>query len=140
MSSAGLHSGIYGAAMVRAAEAMLQSLGGDTIALLFPAAILPNDPSAQLGLVDPGVQELYLSPVVVRNLITPPTGPRRRIEFLISATAVSGALAAQNVGTAEELFNGALGIAFDGSMFHIEQVATESFAGAEYLYRVTAVE
>jgi len=140
MSSTGVHAGIYGAAVLRAAQAMLQALGGDTITLLFPAADLPNDPSAQLGLVDPGVQQITFSPVVVRNLATPASGPRRRVEFLISATAVAAALSAQNVDTAEDLFNGALGILFDGDMFHIEQVSTESFAGTEYLYRVLAVE
>src|SRR5277367_888629 len=104
MSSTGIHAGIYGAAVVRAAQAMLQALGGDTITLVFPAAELPNDPSAQLGLVDPGVQQINFSPVVARNLVTPSNGPRRRVEFLVSATAVAAALSAQNVDTAEDLF------------------------------------
>src|SRR6185369_8345124 len=57
-----------GMAVVRAAEAMIQALGGEEVTVLFPVVALPDDPAAQLGLADPGVQEVAISPVVVRNL------------------------------------------------------------------------
>ena len=38
---------------------------GDEVILLFPLLVMPNDPSVQLGLVDPGVQQVPFSPVVV---------------------------------------------------------------------------
>src|ERR1019366_2485161 len=47
-------TGISGAAAVRAADAMLQTLGGTEVILLFPAAGMPADGVAGLGLVDPG--------------------------------------------------------------------------------------
>jgi hypothetical protein len=133
-------AGISGAAVVRAADAILQTLGGAEITLVFPLVGLPNDPSAQLGLVDPGVQQVVFSPVVVRSLNTPNTGPRRRLEFLISSSAVAAAVVSQNAASAETLFESALGVNYDSDLFHIEDVITEYFAGTAYLYRVTAVE
>jgi hypothetical protein len=138
MSNAGV--GITGAAVVRAADAMLNTLGGDEVILLFPLLQMPNDPSVQLGLVDPGVQQVPFSPVVVRTLATPSSGPRRKLEFLISSTAVDAALVSQNIATAEALFANSLGVMFDNDLFHIEDVATEYFAGTAYLYKLTAVE
>jgi hypothetical protein len=138
MSNPGM--AISGAAVVRAADAMLHTLGGGEVILLFPLLQMPNDPSVQLGLVDPGVQQVPFSPVVIRTLVTPSTGPRRRLEFLISSTAVNAALASQNIATAEALFANSLGVMFDNDLFHIEGVATEYFAGTPYLYKLTAVE
>jgi hypothetical protein len=140
MASTGIHAGIYGTAVARAAEAMLQAFGGDTITVLFPAAFLPNDPSAQLGLVDPGVVQINFSPVVARNLPLPSDGPRRRVELLISASSVADALISQGAPTAIDLFDGALGVMFDGEVFHIESVTADSFGGAEYLYHLLVVE
>jgi hypothetical protein len=134
------NSGISGLAVVRAADAMLNTLGGDEVILLFPLLVMPNDPSVQLGLVDPGVQQVVFSPVVVRTLVTPSSGPRRKLEFLISSTAVNDALTSQNMATAEALFANSLGVMFDNDLFHIEDVATEYFAGTPYLYKLTAVE
>jgi len=128
------------AAVGRAADAMLRALGGDGVSMLFPLVTMPNDPSAQLGLADPGVEEVIFSPVVVRTLVTPTTGPRRRLEFLLSGAAVAAELASRNVASAESLFDGALGLLYDNDLFHIESVATEYFAGTAYLYRVLAVE
>jgi hypothetical protein len=133
-------TGMSSAAVVRAADAMLKALGGDAVSMLFPLVTMPNDPSAQLGLADPGVEEVIFSPVVVRPLVTPTTGPRRRLEFLLSGAAVAAELVSRNVASAEALFDGALGLLYDNDLFHIENVSTEYFAGTAYLYRVLAVE
>lgn len=140
MAETEIHFGISGTAVVRAADAMLRSLGGDQIGLLFAAVSLPNDPSVQLGLVDPGVEEVTFSPVVVRALATSNSGPRRRLEFLVPASAVAAELPVRNVASASVLFDSALGLLYDGGMLHIEGVTTEYFAGTAYLYRVVAVE
>jgi hypothetical protein len=136
MTDAGMNS----AAVMRAADAMLQALGGDQVSMLFPLITMPNDPSAQLGLADPGVEEVIFCPVVVRTMVTPATGPRRRLEFLFSAASVAAELTSRNVATAELLFDGALGLLYDNDLFHIENVTTEFFGGTAYLYRVLAVE
>jgi hypothetical protein len=133
-------TGITAAAVVRAADAMLRALGGDGVSMLFPLVVMPDDPSAQLGLADPGVEEVVFSPVVVRTLVTPTSGPRRRLEFLLSGAAVAAELTSRNVASAESLFNGALGLIYDNDLFHIENFSTEYFAGTAYLYRVLAVE
>jgi hypothetical protein len=133
-------TGMNPAAVVRATDAMLQALGGDGVTILFPLVTMPNDPTAQLGLADPGVEEVIISPVVVRTLETAATGPRRRLEFLLSAAAVAAELSVRNVATAEALFNGALGLLYDNDLFHIEHVMTEYFGGTAYLYRIVAVE
>jgi hypothetical protein len=134
------HSGISGEAVVRAADSMLRALGGTEISVMFPSLTLPNDPSAQLGLVDPGVEQIPFSPVVVRILQTASTGPRRRLEFLISGSNVADELSSRNVATAEALFASALGVVYQGDLLHIENVTTEYFADAAYLCRVLAVE
>ena len=131
---------ISGAAVVRAADAMLRAIGGDTVTLAFPLVMLADDPSAQLGLADPGVQLVSLFPVVVRSLPSPNTGPRRCLEFLISSTAVDATVVSRNAASAEALFDSALGLNYDGDLFHIESVISEYFAGAKYMYKVTAVE
>ncbi len=97
-------TGMSSAAVVRAADAMLQALGGDRVSMLFPLVTMPNDPSAQLGLADPGVEEVIFCPVVVRSMATPATGPRRRLEFLFSAAAVASELTSRNVASAEVAF------------------------------------
>jgi len=140
MTETGIGTGISSGAVVRAADAMLQALGGDQVSMLFPLVTMPNDPSAQLGLADPGVEEVIFSPVVVRTLVTPTTGPRRRLEFLLSGAAVAAELTSRNVASAEAMFDGALGLLYDNELFHIENVTTEYFAGTAYLYRVLAVE
>ncbi|HEY4053290.1 MAG TPA: hypothetical protein VGL74_06085 [Terriglobales bacterium] len=131
---------IAGTAVLRAADALLRALGGDQIGLVLPLPTETGSDSTQLGLTDPGVQQLTISPVVVRTLPAPSTGPRVRMEFLISASAVASAVDAEGAASGETLFDLALGIQFQTDFFHIESVSTEYFAGTAYLYRVVAVE
>jgi hypothetical protein len=62
------------------------------------------------------------------------------MEFLFSATAVAQAVVDRNVASAEALFQGSLGLLFQGDLFHIEQLTPEFFGGNAYMYRVLAVE
>jgi len=132
--------GICGSALVRAADALLRALGGDTVSLLLPGGATASDAAGQLGLVDPGVQEVLISPVVSRALETGNTGPRRRIEFTLPASAIADQLPGLGMGTADDLFNAVLGLSYTGDLFHIEKVVPENFAGTAYFYVVTAVE
>jgi hypothetical protein len=131
---------IAGTAVMRAADALLRALGGDQIALVLPMPTETGSDSTQLGLTDPGIQQLTISPVVVRTLPAPNTGPRVRLEFLISASAVANAVDEEGTDSAQALFDLALGIQHQADLFHIESVSTEYFAGMAYLYRVVAVE
>jgi len=125
---------------MRAADALLRALGGDQIALVLPMPTETGSNSTQLGLTDPGIQQLPISPVVVRTLPAPNTGPRVRLEFLMSASAVANAVDEEGADSAQALFDLALGIQYQADLFHIESVSTEYFAGTAYLYRVVAVE
>jgi len=124
---------------MRAADALLRALGGDQIVLVLPQPESGSD-SMQLGLTDPGVQQVMITPVVVRTLPAPTTGPRVRLEFLVSASAIANAVSAEGAASAEALFDLALGIQYQADLFHIESVSTDYFAGTAYLYRVVGVE
>src|SRR5580692_10314542 len=99
-----MSSGICGAALVRAANAMLAALGGDEVTLLLPATATASDSAGQLGLVDPGVQNVIISPVVTNNLPTGNLGPTRRIEFTLPASAIETQLPSLGLASAEALF------------------------------------
>jgi hypothetical protein len=132
-------TGIAGMAAARAADAMLRTLGGTQVILLFPAAGLPGEGVAGLGLVDPGVVQASISPVVVVELTTETNGPRRRIELLAGQEAMAAQVSQRNVASAEVLFETALGLLYCGEMFHIEGFVVERIGGVAYLYRVAAV-
>jgi hypothetical protein len=134
-------SGICGAAILRAADAMLHALGGgETVSLLLPATATASDSAGLLGLVDPGVQTVVISPAVARTLPVGNLGPRRRIEFTLPGSVIADQLEDLGIGTAEELFNSVLGLMYGNDLFHIESVVPEHFAGTVCLYVVTAVE
>jgi hypothetical protein len=125
---------------VRAADALLKALGRETVSLLLPATAMAADSAGQLGLVDPGVQEVVISPVGTRALTTGNLGPRRKIEFTLPASVIAEQLPGLGMGTAEDLFNAVLGLKYGNDLFHIETVMPENFAGTTYFYVVTAVE
>lgn len=132
-------TGISAAAAVRAADAMLQTFGGTEVILLFPAAGLPADAVAELGLVDPGVVQAVIAPVVVRELTTETNGPRRRIEMLAGQAALAAQVSQRNVASADILFETALGLVYRGEVFHIQGFIVERLGGVAYLYRVAAM-
>jgi len=118
---------------------MLQTMGGTEVILLFAAAGLPADAVAQLGLVDPGVVQALITPVIVVERTTENNGPRRRIELLVGQAALAEQVSQRNVASAEVLFETALGLVYCGEVFHIEGFVVERLAGVTYLYRVAAV-
>jgi hypothetical protein len=135
-----MDGGICGAGLARAADALLKALGGETVSLLLPATAMAGDAAGQLGLVDPGVQEIVISPAILRELTTGTLGPRRRIEFTLPASAIAAQLPALGMATGEDLFNAVIGLNYGQDLFHIETVVPESFGGTICFYVVTAVE
>lgn len=132
-------TGISGAAAARAADAMLRTLGGAQVTLIFAAAGMPDDPVAQLGLLDPGVVQAAIGPVIVRELTTENSGPRRRIELLVGCSALAEPVSQRGVASADVLFETALGLIYGGEIFHIEGYVVERLEGMAYLYRVAAM-
>jgi len=131
---------IVGTAVMRAADAMLRALGGNQIGLVLPLPTATSAANFQLGLSDPGAQQVTLFPVVVRNRAAKGVGPRVRLEFLLSAAAVANAVEAQGAASAEALFDAALGIQYQADLFHVESVSADYFAGVAYLFHLVAVE
>lgn len=124
---------------MRAADAMMRTLGGTEVILLFAAAGLPGEGIAELGLVDPGVVQALIAPVVVREISTENSGPRRHIELLAGQAALAQQVSQRNVASADVLFETALGLVYCGEVFHIQGFMVERLGGATYLYRVSAV-
>jgi len=118
---------------------MLRTLGGTQVILLFPASGMPGDAVAGLGLVDPGVEQAVIEPVVVVELTTETNGPRRRIEVLAGHSAMAEQVSQRNVASADVLFQTALGLVYCGEVFHIEGYVVERIGGIAYLYRVAAM-
>ena len=133
-------SGICGAGILRAADAMLKALGGETVSLLLPATAMAGDAAGQLGLVDPGVQEIVISPVVLREMTTGNLGPRRRVEFTLPASAIANQLPALGMAAGDDFFNAVIGLNYGNDLFQIETVVPESYGGTVCFYVVTAVE
>ena len=132
--------GICGAGMRRVADALARAFGGESISLILPATAMANDAAGQLGLVDPGVQEVLLSPVVIREITTGNLGPRRRVEFTVPASIIERELPGLGMGSSADLFKAALGLNYGSDLFHIESVVPESFAGNICFFVITAVE
>jgi hypothetical protein len=132
--------GICGAALLRAADALLRAVGKDTVSLLLPATGMASDAAGQLGLVDPGVQEVIIFPVVTRELATGNIGPRRRIEFTMPASVITSQLPALGMASADDLFPAVIGLNHGCDLFHVESVVPESYGGTVCFYVVTAVE
>jgi len=133
-------SGICGAGLVRAADALLRALGQDSVSLVLPATAMAGDAAGQLGLVDPGVQEIVISPVITREVSTGSVGPRRRIEFTLPASAIEHQLPSLGMASGEDLFRAVIGLNYGNDLFHVESVLPESFAGTVCFYVLTAVK
>lgn len=131
---------ICGTALLRAADALMKALGGDTVSLVLPGSAMAGDAAGLLGLVDPGIQEVIISPVVTREMTTGNLGPRRRVEFTLPASAISEQLPTLGMESAGDLFEVVLALNYEGDLFHIETVVPESLAGTVCFYVVTAVE
>ena len=123
-------------AAIRTADALLRAMGAVTVTLRLPAnmAVANSD----LGLGTPLVEDVEIGPVVLRDL--PPSRTGARAELLVSAAGVADQVALRNFGSADELFDAALGVVRDGRLLRIENVSSDSFADEPFLFRVVASE
>jgi hypothetical protein len=125
-----------GLALGRAAEAMLRALGGSEVILRFSGAAVTDDAASnpRLGLATNVSEDITLSPVAVRD------ATEKILEFSIPTTVVEAQVELRQTGTAEALFQSALGFVHEGKLLRIESVSADVHGGAAYLYRVTAGE
>lgn len=121
----------------RAADALLRANGGTTAYLQMP--VQPGDASdaGQLGLDTPTFEALALSPVVFRRArLTMTEAQPQKYELLISGSAVAAAVGAQQMASADLLFQMAAGVVVAGELFLIETVSFSESLGAVYMYRL----
>lgn len=121
----------------RLADALLRSNGGTTAYLQMPPATGDSTDAGQLGLDAPNFQQLALSPVVFRRTrATMTEGQPAKYELLVSGAAVQAAVGAQQVASADLLFEMAAGVVVAGELFLIEAASVSECLGAVYMYRL----
>jgi hypothetical protein len=127
----------YNEGRVRAADALLRSLGGFNASLRLPAPAVAGVDGEQLGISSPLFQDLPLGPAVFRKVrIVMTEGETSKYELLVSASAVAAAVSSQLVASADVLFAMATGVAVNGVLFLIEATAFTEWQGNVCLYRV----
>jgi hypothetical protein len=125
-------------AAIRAAEALLRTLGGCTIYVRIPGVSTSGDAS-QLGLQVIATDDVELSPAVTRAL-TKQKDSQRRMEITISAASLSRAKDIEDADSAAQFFNAALGIVYAEKLWRIQSLQVDDFAGTPYLYRLNVAE
>jgi hypothetical protein len=127
-----------GLAAQRAAETLLQTLGGTGIYVRL-ALDATSSEAAQLGLESAPTEEVLLSPVVVRNLTTDKS-LLVRLEILVAAGTLARVREIYTVSDALDFFNSALGVIQRGRLFRVDSVDVDEFSGFPYLYRLKVSE
>lgn len=114
---------------MRAAEAMLRALGGTEVKLRC-ATGAPDDPQGrQLGLKAPAVEDIPVSPAVVR-----PSGSD--FELLLAPTSITQYIQDRAL-TAEQFFGAVMAVLHAGQELRVRSLVGDCFAGDVYLYRIT---
>ncbi len=127
----------YNEGRMRAADALLRSLGGFNAGLRLPAPAVAGVDAEQLGLSLPLFQDLPLGPAVFRKVrIVMSEGEAGKYELLLSASAVAAAVSAQQVASSDVLFAMATGIAVNGVLFLIEATSFTEWQGQVCVYRL----
>lgn len=128
-----------GFAAVRAAEALLRTLGGCAISVRVPVGIGGTGNAGEFGLAGAATEDVTLSPVVVRRTRGQVKNIRGRVELLISAASLASAKEI-NDAASEAFFDSALGVIHEGVLKCIVSFSVDDFGGMPYLYRVVVQE
>ena len=128
-----------GLAAVRAAEALLRTLGGCTVYVRFPVSVATAGDALQLGLQAIATEDVELAPAVTRAL-KKDNDSQRKMEVTISAASLTRAKDIQDANSAEQFFEAALGLIYNEKLWRIESLAVDDFGGMPYLYRLTVTE
>jgi hypothetical protein len=129
-----------GFAAIRAAEALLRTLGGSTISVRVPLGVAVGGSANDLARAGAATEDVSLSPVVVRRAPGQTKDIRGRVELLISATSLATAKDITDAASSEAFFDSAFGVIHDGILKRIVSFAVEEFGGVPYLYRVVVQE
>jgi hypothetical protein len=122
---------------MRMADALLESLGGTSVALRYPVTAQAGQDAEQLGLGAPAFEDVALAPAVFRRLNAQiATDGTAVYELLVSASAVSAQMALLGLTSVADLFAAGLGIVVRGTLLAVLGVTSSEAFGQAYLYRI----
>lgn len=136
MASAYGMAGIRGFAMARSTEAILRAVGATTVHVIRLAQITGTLEQRQLGQTQPQYDDIAIGPAVVKAESIPPTS--MKIDVILPARMVAKYAEQEGLESGTAWLTSARGILYEGTLLRISDVKAETFAGVEYLYRVTA--
>jgi len=127
-----------GCAALRFADSLLRSLGHSQVTIRIPNPST-GDTASQLGLEAPAAADLQVTLALVKDL-PPATDGRRRIEAVISATALKAIAQTYQVEDIVGWLQAAEGVVHGDQLMRIDTVSVDRFLGAPCLYHLTATE
>ena len=122
----------------RLANALLQALGGQQVTIRVTDAST-GDTGSQLGLEPPPAEDLQISPAVV-SALPPAADGGKRVEVMLSATAIAPIAKAHQVEDIATWLLTAQGVVQHGQLMRIDTVIVDRFFGSDCFYRITASE
>lgn len=122
--------------LARAVNAMVRAMGGGAVKLRMPTSAAGLE--RELGIAAPTTEEVEVSPVVVRELGL--KDGRVQVQVLISANSMQPVMDARGTVNGLALLRSVESMAYGERVFRVMAVSAETFAGMEYLWRMTGVE
>jgi len=122
----------------RMADSMMRTLGACEVSLRI-AEPSSGDTNSQLGLTTPTVEDVPLSPALVR-VASAPHEIKTRYEVQLSTASVQQAVSMYHVDDVGTWLLTALALIYGDKVLHIDSVLVDQSAGADYLYHILASE
>ena len=129
-----------GLAARRAAETLLQTLGGATVVVRVPGGINQASDAAEMGAASIMVEDVTIHPVVVRTLHGVSNTGRGQKQLIFSAASLIRAREIYSASEAVDFFTTAIGVLLEDKLLRVEGVESDEFGGVPYLYRVVVGE
>jgi len=124
-------------AAARCAESVLRVLGAATVRFRFPQASATD--GAQLGIEPPQVEEITVSPVLVRRPQSP-APLASGFELVIAAATLNPLVESRGASDVSGLMAQVETIVWNDRAYRVRKIASEVFGGSEYLYRLQVTE
>ncbi len=125
-------------AAARCAESVLRVLGAAAVQFRFPQAASAAD-AAQLGIESPQVEEVTVSPVLVRRPQSP-ASLASGFELVIAAATLNPLVESRGASDVSGLMAQVETIVWNDHAYRVRKIASELFGGSEYLYRLQVTE
>ncbi len=122
----------------RAGNCLVRTLGGTQVSLRI-AEPSSGDTNNQLGITTPTVEDVPLSPVLVRG-VSATHDPNSRYEIILSRSSLCEAIKMYNVTDVGDWLVTSAGLVYGDTLLHVDQILIDRYAGSEYLYHVYASE